>query len=158
MTRHLPNRKGIFILVFKWSTDDNQATIMTTATFKCVPVCQYYSCSRMYDTKKGILKTSGRLINIKAGHTLRFSKNVHIIQLPKLREWIIKVELTSLMCLYVFIKSTLSFRSGAKDGSRKCEGILACIALMSVDDVGLIDLCNNQNIFRIPVLSITKMN
>lgn len=52
------------------------------------------------------------------------------------------------MCLYVFIKSTLSFRNGANEGSRKCEGILACIALMSVDDVGLIDLCKRRT-FRI---------
>lgn len=45
------------------------------------------------------------------------------------------------MCLYVLIKSTLNFRKGAADGSRKCCGIRACIARMSVDGVGL-DRCN----------------
>lgn len=40
------------------------------------------------------------------------------------------------------MRSTLSFRNGAAAGSRKCDGIRACIARMSVDDVGLDDLCN----------------
>ena len=49
--------------------------------------------------------------------------------------------LTSFICLYVFIRSTLNFLKGAAAGSRKCDGIRACIARMSVEDVGLDERC-----------------
>lgn len=60
------------------------------------------------------------------------------------------VKPTSFICLYVFIRSTLSFRMGAAEGSRKWVGIRACIARISVDDAGLDDRCNicGQNKFR----------
>ena len=39
--------------------------------------------------------------------------------------------LTSLMCLYVLMRSTLSFRSGADPASRKFVGIRFCMATIS---------------------------
>lgn len=54
---------------------------------------------------------------------------------------IYQTKITSLMCLYVLIRSTLNFLRGAVSGSRKCVGILACIARMSVDEVGLRERC-----------------
>lgn len=50
--------------------------------------------------------------------------------------------LTSLMCLYVLMRSTLSLRSGPKLGSRKWVGMRACMARMSVDDDGLVERCS----------------
>jgi hypothetical protein len=41
-------------------------------------------------------------------------------------------DLTSLICLYVFIKSTLSLRNGAFVGSRNETGIRFCMAVISV--------------------------
>ena len=41
---------------------------------------------------------------------------------------------TSLMCLYVLMRSTESLRRGAEAGSRNCLGILDCIVCRSDDD------------------------
>lgn len=45
--------------------------------------------------------------------------------------WNKKTWLTSLMCLYVLMRSTESFRSGALAGSRKLGGILLCRMVIS---------------------------
>lgn len=63
--------------------------------------------------------------------------------------------LTSLMCLYVLMRSTLSLRSGASVGPRKWVGMRACMARMSVDEVGLDERCN---IWRLCVCMVANKN